>query len=87
MEKKKIEINYFDGFGVEHVLKEIEKIIGHKNIKSNIFRIEASNSIICEYFCIGFIDFMLAGKTRVGLRYFVSYCRFILITFLYSKIC
>ena len=74
MEEKKFEINYFDGFGVEHVLKEIEKIIGHKNIKSNIFRIEASNSIICEYFCIGFIDFMLAGKTLIdNTRFFSPY--------------
>ena len=28
-----IEIIYFDSFGVEHVPKEIEKFIGHKNIK------------------------------------------------------
>ena len=26
------EIVYFDSFGVEHVLKEVEKFIGHKNI-------------------------------------------------------
>ena len=29
---------------------------------TNIFRIQAYNSM-CGYFCIGFIDFMLAGKT------------------------
>ena len=23
----------------------------------------ANNSVMCGYFCIGFIDFMLAGKT------------------------
>ena len=27
------------------------------------FGVEAYDSIICRYFCIGFIDFMLAGKT------------------------
>ena len=32
-------------------------------IKTNIFRIQAYDSIMCRYFCIGFIDFMLAGKT------------------------
>ena len=32
-----IEIIYFDSFGVQHVPKEIEKLIGHKNIKINIF--------------------------------------------------
>ena len=30
---KNIEIVHFDGFGVEYVPKEIEKFIGHKNIK------------------------------------------------------
>ena len=33
------------------------------SIKTNIFRIQAYDSIICAYFCIGFIGFMLAGKT------------------------
>ena len=35
----------------------------NKNIKTNIFRVQAYDSIMCGYFCIGFIDFMLAGKT------------------------
>ena len=46
-------------FGVEHVSKEIKKIIGNKNIKANIFQVQASNSVMCGYFSI---DFMLAGK-------------------------
>ena len=33
------------------------------SITTNIFRVEAYNSIMCEHFCIGFIGFMLAGKT------------------------
>ena len=56
------EIVYFDSFHVEHVPEEITEFIGNKNIKANIFRIKANNSIMCGYFCIGFIDFMLAGK-------------------------
>ena len=52
----------FDSFGVEHILKEIRTFIGNKNIKTNIFRIQAYDSIMCGYFCIGFIDFILAGK-------------------------
>ena len=59
---KQCDIIYFDSFGVEHVSKETEKFIGHKNIKTSIFRIQSNNSIICGYFCIRFIDFMLAGK-------------------------
>ena len=49
-------------FGVEHIPKEIKKITGNKNIKTNIFRIQAYDSVMCGYFCTGFIDFMLAGK-------------------------
>ena len=56
-------VTYFDSFGVEHISKEIKKFIKNKNIKTNIFRIQAYNSIMCGYFCIGFINFMLAGKT------------------------
>ena len=55
-------VTYFDSFGVEHIPKEIKTFINNKNIKTNIFRIQAYGSIICGYFCIGFIDFMLAGK-------------------------
>ena len=45
-----IEIIYFDSFVVEHVPKEIVKINGHKNTKTNIFRIQANQSIVCGYF-------------------------------------
>ena len=30
-------------------------------MKANTFRVQENDSIMCEYFCIGFIDFMLAG--------------------------
>ena len=52
-------VTYFDSFGVEHNPKEIEKFIGNKNIITNIYRIQAYDSIMCGYFCIGFIDFAL----------------------------
>ena len=48
---------------MEHIPKEIWTFIGNKNIKTNIFRIQAYDSIMCGYFCIEYIDFMLAGKT------------------------
>ena len=58
---------YFDSFGVQHIPKEIRAFNNNNNnnnnVKTNIFRIQAYDSIICGYFCIGFIDFMLAGKT------------------------
>ena len=46
------EIIYFDSFGVEHVPEEIKELIGNKNIKANIFRIQAKDSVMCGYFCI-----------------------------------
>ena len=58
----KNEIVYFDSFSVEHVPKEIKEFAENKNIKANIFRVQGNNSVMCGYFCIGFIDFMLAGK-------------------------
>ena len=55
-------IVYFDSFSVEHVPEEIKEFIGNKNIKPNIFLVHANDSVMCGYFCIGFIDFLLAGK-------------------------
>ena len=60
---KNINVTYFDSFGVEHIAKEMKAFIinNNNNIKTNIFRIQAYDSM-CGYFCIGFIDFMLASK-------------------------
>ena len=58
-------VTYFDSFGVEHIPKKIKAFINNKHIKTNIVRIQAYVSIMCGYFCIGFIDFMLVGKTLV----------------------
>ena len=51
-------IVYFDRFGVDHVPEEIKKFIGNKNINTNIFRVQANNSVMCGYFCIELIDFI-----------------------------
>ena len=56
-------VTYFDSFGVEYIPKEIIKFIENRNIKTNIFRIQAYDSIMCWYFCIGFVDFMFKGKS------------------------
>ena len=64
-------VTYFNSFGVEHIPNEIKAFINSplssalqsKNIKINIFRIQAYDSITCGYICIGFTDFMFAGKT------------------------
>ena len=53
---------FLDSFGVEYIPEEIKIFIRNKIIKANIFRVQANNSIMRRYFCIGFIDFKLAGK-------------------------
>ena len=67
------EVIYFDSFGIEHIPIEINKFIrskelgsavgSNKKIEANIFRIQAYDSIMCGYFCIEFINYMLKGKT------------------------
>ena len=62
---------FFDSFGIEYIPKETNKFINNdttkssslKRIKSNIFRIQAYDSIMCGYFCIEFINYILKGKT------------------------
>ena len=65
-------VTYFDSFGVKDTPKEIMKFIirtsfglgsRHKEIITNIYRIQAYDSIMCGYFCIGFINFMFNGKS------------------------
>ena len=59
----KNKIVYINSSGVEHIPEVIKEFIGNKNIKANIFRVQSNNSIMCGYFCIGFIYFMLSEKT------------------------
>ena len=57
-------VTCFDSFGAEHIPKGIKAFIDCLlSITTNIFRIQAYDLIMCGYFCIGFIDFMLAGKS------------------------
>ena len=53
----------FRSFRVKHIPKEIKKFRGNKNTITNICGIQACNSIMYRYFCIGFINFMLKGES------------------------
>ena len=57
---------YFESFGVEHVSMKVRCFIGNENMLKNIFEIQAYDSLF-GYFCIEFIDYMLAGKSLIGL--------------------
>ena len=70
------EIVYFDSFRVEHVSEEIKNFIENKSIKANIFGVQANNSIMCGYYCIGFIYFMLQGKKLTDFTSLFSPCDF-----------
>ena len=48
-------------------LKKLKSSLEIKT-KANIYRVQANDSVMCGYFCIGFIDFMLAGKTLTDYR-------------------
>ena len=61
-------VTYFGSFGVEHVPKEIKKLIGNKYVITNVYRPQAYDSITCRYFYIGFVDFMLKGKSLFDYR-------------------
>ena len=41
------EVIYFDSFGAAYIPKEIMKRIKNNNIKTNIFRIQYNNLIMC----------------------------------------
>ena len=47
--------------------------IGNKNIITNIYRIQGNGLILCGYFYIGFIDFMLEGKSLLGYTSLISF--------------
>ena len=54
---------YFDSFGIEIIFQEVLNKIRDKSITHNIFRIQDNESIMCGFYCIAFIEYMLAGKT------------------------
>ena len=56
-------VTCFESFGVEHIPKEIRIFIRNKDITMNIYRIQTYDAIMCGYFCIGFIDFMIKSKS------------------------
>ena len=45
------------------IFKRKKKFVRNKTIITNVYTIQAYDSIICGYFSIGFIDFMLKGKS------------------------
>ena len=59
-------VTYFDSFGAKYILKEYKRFLGNKYVTTNIYRIQANDSKMCGYFCIGFINFVLNGKSLLN---------------------
>ena len=55
-------VDCFVSFGVQPILKENIAFIDIFTIVTNIFRIQAYDSVMGEYFYIGFINSMLKSK-------------------------
>ena len=55
-----------DSFGIEYIPQEIWNKIRDKSITQNIFRIQDNESIMCGFYCLVFIEYMLAGKTLLN---------------------
>ena len=61
----------------KNIQKEIKKFVERSSINKPtittiIYRIQAYDSVMCGYFCIGFIDLMLKGKTVTDFANFFS---------------
>ena len=56
-------VTHFDSFGVEHIPKEFRKFIGNKKFITSIYKIQEYGLIMCRYFCIRIIGFVLKSKS------------------------
>ena len=65
-------VTYFDSFGVEHIQKEIKKIVNNKSIIANIYIVQNYDRITCGYFCISFINYVFKGKSLTDCINFFS---------------
>ena len=63
------QVIYFDSFGVEYIPNEVKKFIGDKDTISNIFRLQACDSIMCGYFCVAFIHYMFDNTNKTLLDF------------------
>ena len=53
---------YFESFGIEYILEEILKMIVNKSVTTNIYRIQANNSMIFDTFVLDLL--LLCWKTK-----------------------
>ena len=54
---------YFDSVGIEYIPQEVSSKIKDKSLARNIPRIQSDNSVMCGFYCIAFIEYMIMGKS------------------------
>ena len=54
---------YFDSFVIEYISQDLLHKIKDKSITHNIFKTQSDDSITCGFYCIGFKEYMISGKT------------------------
>ena len=57
---------YFDSFGIEYIPQDGLNKIKDKSISHNIFRIQSVGPMMCRFYYIAFIQYMISGKTMVN---------------------
>ena len=62
-------LNGNNSFEAEYIPPKIKRFMRNKNIITNIYRMQEYDLIMCEYFRIGFIYFMLKGKSLLKKTY------------------
>ena len=53
---------YFDAFRIEYNPQRVLNKIKDKSISYNIFRIQDDDSTMCGFYCIAFMEYMIAEK-------------------------
>ena len=54
---------YFNSLEIEYIPQEVMNKIKDKSMTHNILRIQSHDSVMCRFYCIAFIEYMIAGKT------------------------
>ena len=63
---------YFDSFGIEYIRHEVSKKVKDKSFTHNVFRMQDNESNMYGFYCIAFIEYMLAGKTLLDYTSLIS---------------
>ena len=60
---------YFDSFGIQYIPQDVlNKKTKPNSITHNIFKMQSHDSIMCELFCIFFIEYMIAKKMLLNYK-------------------